>query len=287
MSRDVRSTEVAVVIISFGPRDTLADAVRSILDQDMDAELLVVHSGDGDPRSLLQQEGLNVPVYLSSERLFPGGARNVGIARTTAPVVAFLADDCTAEPGWVRARQAAHAEGHAAVASALVPHRPLHATTLAVHLSRQLLRMPGIPAERALRYGVSYTRELLTALGPFDARLLGGEDAVYNSRVVDEGFPIHWAPEVVTVHRGPESLREALPELYRRGRARVRVKANQGRVERTRFFQRYRQRMRFGRKWIPQVVSEEQRQVVARGKVAYALCIAATTLGEWREGLRS
>jgi glycosyltransferase involved in cell wall biosynthesis len=278
--------DVAVVVLSFGPRETLPAAVRSLTDQDVQAEVIVVHSGSGDPGSMLKAQGLDVPVVLSSDRLYPGGARNLGIERTTAPVVAFLADDCTAEPGWVRVRRDAHAAGHAAVASALVPHRPQHPTTLAVHLSRQLLRMPAIPPERALRFGVSYSRDTLLSVGPFDAGMPHGEDAVYNARLIERGIPIVWEPGIVTAHRGPERLRDALPELYRRGRGRVRVRAARGDVERTRFFRRFLQRMRFGRKWIPRVVAADQRRAVIIGAPAYALCIAATTLGEWREGWR-
>ena len=40
-------------------------------------------------------------VVESTERLLPGGARNVGIANTDGTFVAFLAADCIAEPGWI------------------------------------------------------------------------------------------------------------------------------------------------------------------------------------------
>ena len=257
-----------------------------MLEQDVRAEILVVHSGGGDPRSLLDAAGLDVPIVVSPERMYVGGARNLGIERTTAPVVAFLADDCTAEPGWVRERRDAHAAGHVAVASALVAHRPHHATTLAVHLSLHLLRMPGMPADRALRFGVSYSRETLMATGPFDASMPNGEDNVYNARLVQQGLSILWAPQVVTVHWGLERLRQALPDGYRRGRERVLFRAAQGDRERTRFFRRFRQRIRHARLWIPRLTADDQRRVAIAGVPAYILCVAAITLGEWREGLR-
>lgn len=278
---------MAVVIISFGPRATLTAAVRSVLEQDERAEILVVHSGDGDPRPLLEASGLDVPVVVSAEPLYVGGARNLGIENTTAPIVAFLADDCTAEPGWVRERRLAHAAGHSAVASALVPHRPLHATTLAVHLSLHVLRMPSMPADIALRFGVSYSRDVLAANGPFDSFIPGGEDSVYNSRLLEQGIPILWAPQVVTVHRGHERLRDALADGYGRGRRRTRFRAEHGERERTRFISRFRRRLYDARVWLPMAVTPEQRSVVKRGIPAYVLCVVAITLGEWREGWRS
>lgn len=274
------------MVISYGPRTTLPAAVRSLLEQDMRAEILVVHSGGGDPRLLLAAAGLDVPVVVVPERMYVGGARNLGIEHTTAPVVAFLADDCTAEPGWVRERRDAHAAGHVAVASALVAHRPRHATTLAIHLSLHLLRMPTMPADRALRFGVSYSREALLAAGPFDSSLPNGEDNVYNARLVEHGTSILWAPQVVTVHWGFENLRDALPDGYRRGRERVRFRATRGDRERTRLFRRFRQRMQHARDLIPSAVTRDQRRVVIAGIPAYTLCVAAVTFGEWREGRR-
>lgn len=250
----------------------------------MPAEIIVVHSGSGDPQSLLEAEGLDVPIVVFPERMYVGGARNVGIERTTAPIVAFLADDCTAEPGWVRERRDAHAAGHAAVASALIPHRPFHATTLAIHLSLHIRRMPSMPADGAVRFGVSYSRETLVANGPFDPSLPGGEDSVYNARLVEQGIPILWAPQVVTVHRGLERLRDALPDGYGRGRRSARFRADRGVGERTRLFRQVVERVRDARILIPLAVTPEQRGAIIRGLPAYFLCVIANIVGAWREG---
>lgn len=274
------------MVLSYGPRPTLAAAVRSVVEQDVPAEILVVHSGGGDPHSLLEAAGLDVPIVVFPERLYVGGARNAGVELTRAPVVAFLADDCTAEPGWVRERRDAHAAGHVAVASALVAHRPRHATTLAIHLSLHLHRMPAMPAEHALLYGVSYSRDTLLAAGPFDSTIVNGEDSVYNDRLVDLGVSILWAPQVVTVHWGTERLRDALRDGYQRGRRRVLFDVAQGDPHRRPYFRRFYRRMRFARRWIPRVVDPDQRWVAVAGIPAYVLCVAAGTLGAWREGLR-
>lgn len=278
--------EVAVIVLSYGPRATLPAAVRSVMAQDIGTELIVVHSGGGDVRSLLEAEGLDVPVAEFSERLYVGAARNVGIERTTAPIVAFLADDCTAEAGWIRARRDAHEAGHPAVASALVPHRPLHPTTLAIHLTLHVLRMPTMPSKYALRYGVSYSRDVLTAVGPFDGSLPDGEDTAYHARFVEHGISIHWDPQVVTVHRGLERLRDALPDGYRRGYRRALLLAAQGRP-RLRFVRRIRERAQHARRWLPYVVTGDQRRALLVGLPVYILCVVAITLGEWRAGWRS
>lgn len=196
---------MAVVVLSHGPRATLCAAVRSLLRQDVETEIVVVHSGAGDVQRLLQDAALGVRVVQSRERLFAGAARNLGIAETSAPFIAFLADDCVAEQRWVHNRLRAHRAGAAAVASALACHAPANPVALAAHLSLYFRRMPRAPGNLALRYGVSYARQLFDSYGGFRADLESGEDTEFNQRLAGAEAPV-WAPEVLTVHRGADTF---------------------------------------------------------------------------------
>lgn len=204
---------LAVIVLSYGPRPTLAEAVASLLSQDPLPEIVVVHSGSGTVD--LRDE--RVRVVTSAERLLPGGARNLGIASTSARYIAFLADDCIAGEGWVRNRLQRHIAGARAVSSALACHRPRNPVALAAHLSLYFRRMPRTNPDLALRYGVSYDSALFDQHGLFDAQLETGEDTQFNRRLAPEDAPA-WAPEVVTVHRGPETPIAFLRTQARRGR---------------------------------------------------------------------
>jgi glycosyltransferase involved in cell wall biosynthesis len=208
--------DMAVVVLSYGPRATLVDAVRSLSAQDAGAEIVVVHSGSGVLPADLTQQGVGVPVVVSSERLLPGAARNAGLAATKARFVAFLADDCIAGPGWVRERVARHREGATAVASALACHKPRDPVALAAHLSLYFRRMPRTQTDVALRYGVSYDRALFQRYGLFREDLESGEDTEFNQRLTPDDAPL-WAPEVVTFHRGADTLQAFLQSQWRRG----------------------------------------------------------------------
>lgn len=208
---------LAVVVLSHGPRATLCDAVRSLLRQDAEAEIVVVHSGAGDVRRQLRFAGLDVRVVQSDERLLPGAARNLGIAETRAPFIAFLADDCIAEQSWVRNRLQAHLAGAASVASALVCHQPTNPIALAAHLSLYFRRMPRAAPSLALKYGVSYARNVFERHGGFCADLESGEDTEFNQRLVGADAPI-WTPEVLTVHRGADTLGSFFKGQFLRGR---------------------------------------------------------------------
>jgi glycosyltransferase involved in cell wall biosynthesis len=208
--------EIAAIVISFGDCPFLINAVRSLCQQDVAAEIVVVHSGAGDPEARLADAGLKVPVISSAKRLFAGGARNLGIKATTAPYVAFLADDCVAEPGWLQERVRLHQAGASAVASSLLCHRPNHPVALAAHLSLYVRRMPRAHPSVALAYGASYARALFATYGLFRDDLESGEDTEFHQRLDPSDQP-QWQPQIRTIHRGAETLAGFLSSQYRRG----------------------------------------------------------------------
>ncbi len=208
---------MAVVVMAYGLRATLPDAVRSVQTQAPAAEVGVVHSGPGDVHALLAAAGVAVRVIRSETRLLPGGARNAGIAATQAPYVAFLADDCIAEPGWIARRLTAHREGNASVASALMCHRPTNPIALAAHLSLFVRRMPGLPRHEVLVYGASHARAVCDRYGPYRDDIEGGEDTDFNFRMAPADRPV-WRPEIRTTHCGPTGLGGFLASQVRRGR---------------------------------------------------------------------
>ncbi|MFT3810915.1 MAG: glycosyltransferase family A protein [Micropepsaceae bacterium] len=209
--------DIAVVVMAYGLRPTLAGAVRSLQTQGCAAEIVVVHSGPGDAAAYFAAHGVDVRVVSAAGRLYPGGARNQGIAATSAPVVAFLADDCHATPGWIAARLKAHGSGARAVASALLSHRPHRPVALAAHLSLFIRRMPLTPPDLALCYGASYARELFARYGLFRDDMEGGEDTEFHQRLAPEDAPV-WCPAVQTIHHGEERLGAYLRDQSRRGR---------------------------------------------------------------------
>ncbi|MEQ1492984.1 MAG: glycosyltransferase [Terricaulis sp.] len=214
---DRRQPRIAAIVMSFGPRQTLVDAVRSLQSQDVPAEIVVVHSGESDVETLLQAANVDVRVVQSNTRLLPGATRNVGIAATSAPIVSFLADDCVAAPGALRERLKAHDSGARAVSSALLCHQPSNPCALAAHLSLYGRRMPRAAPEVALRYGASYARALLDEVGPFREDMESGEDTEFHQRLSEADQPI-WRPEVQTTHLGVATFGKLLTSQFERGR---------------------------------------------------------------------
>jgi len=209
--------ELGCVVLAVGAPSHLAEAVASLLEQEPQPEVVVVNSGGGNAKRLLAGSGPELVVIEPPERLYPGAARNVGIAATAAPFIAFLAADTLAAPGWSVARLRAHRTGCPAVASAIVNATPRNFVAWAAHIALHARRMPGIPAELALRYGVSYDRRLFERFGLFREELRTGEDTEFNRRFASQ-LEIAWAPAVRTANRYPQRLGALLREQIARGR---------------------------------------------------------------------
>lgn len=194
--------EIACVVMSYRDEPFLADAVRSVLAQNIPVDVVVVNSGGGDPERQLRAASIDVPVHSVVQRLYPGAARNLGIGLTRAPYVAFLAADCIAAPGWASARLREHHAGAAAVASAMtnacVESTPAWAALLLFHSRRLVITPPG----QRLFYSLSYARRLFDDLGPFREDLRAGEDTEFNARIPVKERTV-FATDAITAHRYP------------------------------------------------------------------------------------
>jgi glycosyltransferase involved in cell wall biosynthesis len=210
--------DLACVVLSLRNEPGLIPAVQSLLAQGIPIEIVVVNSGGGAPEETLRRAGIRAQVIAREERLNPGAARNLGIAATRAPYIAFLAADCLAEPGWAAGRLREHGHGALAVASAVTNAYPHSWCAWASYIMRFSGRVPGIrvPQHRRRLYGVSYARELFERCGLFREDLRTGEDTEFNSRLAGN-VPIRWAPDVRAAHRHPTNLIALLSDQYRRG----------------------------------------------------------------------
>lgn len=212
---------IAVVIMSVDSDPRTREAVESILGQDIKSQVVVVNTGKGSLVELLGPSLERITLVEADRRRLPGGTRNLGLIHSSAPLVAFLAADCLATPAWLRRRLDEHASGRATVASALRPAPDgsgrISATAWAMHALIHFERMPEVPERLASRFGLSYERSLFDRFGRFDETLVVSEDQEFN-RICTAGAEPGWNPDIVTLHRYPQSLGAALRDSFVRGR---------------------------------------------------------------------
>jgi glycosyltransferase involved in cell wall biosynthesis len=216
------TAEIACAVLSYRDEPFLIEAVRSVLDQSVPVEVVVVNSGGGDPARRLAAAGVSVQVHSFSERLYPGAVRNIGIDQTRAPYLAFLAADCLAGPGWAAARLREHRAGAAAVASPLTNAYPESLTAWASLLLLHNQRLAATKPRHRLLYSLSYDRSLFTRFGRFREDLRAGEDTEFNARFREHATTV-LAPDAMTAHRYPTDLPAMLRDAFRRGRLQARM----------------------------------------------------------------
>jgi glycosyltransferase involved in cell wall biosynthesis len=97
--------KVSVVIPSYNGARTMASTLDALDRQTLPREqfeVIVVDDASGDDTASIAEAGGAVVVRLA-ENAGVAAARNRGIAEAVAPVIAFIDDDCTADPDWLRA----------------------------------------------------------------------------------------------------------------------------------------------------------------------------------------
>jgi tetratricopeptide (TPR) repeat protein len=213
-------SDLAVIVIGFQNQPGLLPAVQSVLDQDEAAEVVVVNTGGGAVGDSLAPVLNRIRLITTDQPMYVGAARNIGIAASRAPYLAFLAADCLACPGWVSGRLARHRGGKDLVASAILPEPDAGLVALAASQLRYGTRHPDSdPRTRAL-YGLSYARSLLHQVGQFPPGLRVAEDTALNRLAQTFAAPV-WAPDVATVHKEVGTLAAWLADERARGQRRA------------------------------------------------------------------
>ncbi len=212
--------ELAVIVMGIEGDPRVMDGVASLLVQDVPIEIAVVNTGAPSLRPRLIPYLDRIVLVEADVVRRPGGTRNLGVEATTAPIVAFLAADCIASPGWAAKRLMAHKQGHRAVATALRPapdvSGSIPAASWASYALLHFRRAPEYPPDHVARYGASYERVLFEKHGLFRKDLRIGEDTDFNRRVA-RSTALAWAPEVVTLHHYPKSIGQGLRDAFDRG----------------------------------------------------------------------
>jgi GT2 family glycosyltransferase len=223
-SENPADAAIAVIVMAVDADRRALAAVHSIIDQSVSAEIVLVNTGAASLASWLPAEVMRrITLVESGERRYPGGTRNLGIAHSRAPIVAFLAADCVAQPGWLHARMLAHESGYDLVASSVRPkvdHRGAISTAswasyVLIHFHRapRTTRKPN-----SVLFGLSYRREVLERHGPFDETVRVSEDLQLNRMLRDKGYRAQWDRAIVTLHGYEPGLVKAVLDQFGRGR---------------------------------------------------------------------
>lgn len=212
-----RRCEASVVIPVLDDRDRLAACLDSLGPQavECDAEIIVVDNGSrDDPGEVVAGHSAARLVHEPARGSYT--ARNTGLAVASGQVVAFTDADCIPADDWLPRGIAAVGSGVDRVAGRieLMLHRPGRPTGLEQWELLNSFRQDRYVAESgwAATANLFVRRDVLDAVGPFEARLRSGGDKEWGQRASAAGFTLTYDEDLVVQH----PTRRTLAELRRK-----------------------------------------------------------------------
>jgi GT2 family glycosyltransferase len=228
--------ELSIVIASYNARSTIAACLSSLAAQTTTAahEVVVVDSSTDGTDALVARQFPEVRLIHENRRLYPGDARNLGIAKSRGRIIAFMDADCTVAPDWADKLLAVHRAGHDLVASAVDNGSRGSAIAWTYYLCEFNLWLPArgprtIP--EAAGCCLSFAREIFDRYGPFVEGTYCS-DTVFHWKLQADGHAVHFAPEMCVAHHHSDTLGSMLRHVFGHRRAFARVSCRSRRLSR-------------------------------------------------------
>lgn len=188
-------------------------------------EIIVVD--DGSPASsepvILPFRGVSDITLLTQPRSGPAAARNRGAAHAKGTFLAFTDDDCTPDPGWLKAL----ANRFAALPEHMIGGRTINAlpenpfSGASQHLISYLYDYyDGKPSGLFTSNNMAVPVRHFYSAGVFDASfpLAAGEDRDFCDRWLHHGYKMTYAPEAVVYHAHALTLSSFWRQHFNYGR---------------------------------------------------------------------
>jgi len=196
--------DVSVVVPTYERPSRVRRLLDALAAQDLAPdrwELLVVDDASSPEAAraidaAIAASTLPVTVIHQQRNGGPAAARNAGLHRSRAPIVAFVDDDCVPDPGWSRAIVDAFARNPRLGVVQGLTRRPagrLGAWTMFREITDET---PWFEA-----CNIAYRRDVLLAAGGFDEGIRWyGEDTSAGWRVVETGAERDFEPAAAVTH---------------------------------------------------------------------------------------
>ena len=218
----------SVIIPSYNSEATIVACLDSVLAQDFAGtyEVIVVDSSADRTPQLIREQFPSVTLISLPRRTDPGTARNLGVARSSGDIVAFLDSDCRAAPDWLRHTIAGHQAGYEVVGGAVENGNPQSLVGWAGYMAEFREFLPhGLRRQVAHipTCNISYRRQVFERYGGFSSEHYPQEDLVYNLNLKRNGVPILFDPAIRVAHTNRSQMGDYFRHQRRIGRITAQV----------------------------------------------------------------
>lgn len=214
-----------MVLLTKDEEANLPETLAALLRQTLrDHEVVVVDAGSTDRTEAIAREhaarDARVRFVQGGKGLGFGAARNLGLAESRAPLVAFVSADAVPDDDWLELLADAMVDADAAFGKQVHAPSRLNASTVSRGLRYHIFERepPMSPVAYASNVNAMWRRELLAKL-PFDERLPASEDADLARRAQAAGARLVYAPSARVRHKDVASSRAEWRKVRREGRA--------------------------------------------------------------------
>lgn len=206
------AAQVSVIIPFHGNKNDLVNCLKGLMNQrtNINFEILVVESGNLFSVKDNINSFQNVKLVSSQDLLYPGKARNIGVANSSSNLLAFIDADCVPLTNWLDEVYSALKKGNEIVIGPIINLYPFHP----VASVDNLLQFPDFQKHRrsnkithfpACNLGI--TKMLfLKAIG-FPEDVIIGEDIKFSESAINiNNGKVLFNPRVVVKHSGRKQI---------------------------------------------------------------------------------
>ncbi len=202
--------KVSIIVPAHGRPEATRRCVQSLLalDYPVDRREIIVVDDASNPPLAVALRDLPITLLRQERNIGQSAARNLAAAIASGAVLAFIDNDCVAEPDWLKTLLPYLADPSVAIVGGRVIAPPTHGAVAAFEMVRSPLDMGAVATEVTPTAAVSYLPtcnllvrlDALLAQGGFDATLRVGEDVDFIWRVLRSGSRAWYAPTGRVVH---------------------------------------------------------------------------------------
>ncbi len=214
---------ISVVIPSYNSAQTIEACLGALHQQNYLGayDIILVDSSADDTPRIVAERFPNIHFIHLETKTDPGTARNIGIAKSKADIIAFIDSDCVADFKWLENIAIAHNSSFDVVGGAVRNGNPWHdRVALAGYLSEFREFLPNRFKAEVVHIptcNISYKRTIFERFGLFDGRYYPQEDLVFNYRLTTKGIRILFDPSIVVSHHHRTRFKDFLCHQKRIG----------------------------------------------------------------------